>query len=337
MPPRDTETSPGASSPSSGANEGGNTPPASSDSRRPAHHITWFVPGKSGLSDTERRAAQTALQSEFPSHRYNGAASDAKIDHQPSAPVPFLACDTKKPVDLVRFLNGVLGDLGFSPVGRRSYDDSNEFGFRANRRSEAVELFVGFATRGRVAYGLQATCSLSNRLAEQFADAQMLLVLPAAYEQIFAESPVLEGVLNLGLGADQGWASGNLLELHKSSIAEIAGRIEAAAKNYVEPKFGAIDTLEALYEFALSGREPFPWNDPRLRVKLGSPQRVAMVAYLGRRIGVDPKHLKDALLPHVGLFKSPPYAWAPSSEEYMDLVLAHADEAIAQGKRLPLL
>lgn len=332
MPPRDKDGPPASSNPSSGENRGGAAPPASSQSRRPAHHITWFVPGKSTLTDAERRAAQTALQSEFPQRRNTHAAGEGKTDHQPTTPVPFLARDTEKPVDLVRFLNGVLSDLGFSPVGRRSYDDNNDFGFRENRRSDGVELCLGFETRGRIAYYLKATCYLTHRPAEQFADTQMLMVLPAAYERIFAETPVWMTILNHGLGGDAGWAPDHLLVLHENSIAEIACRIEAVVKTYVEPKFGAIDTLEALYEFLLDGREPFPWNNSRLRVKLGSPQRVAMVAYLGRRIGVAAKTLKDALLPHVGVFKSPPYARAPSSEEYMDLVLANADRAITLGE-----
>lgn len=319
MPPGDNDTTPGVDKqpdPKSIARE----------STRPSHYATWFVSGKSKLSDAERSAAQVALQSEFGSQQKAGSASDSKVDYHPSAPVPFVTRDVRKPVDLVPFLNGVLSELGYSPFGRRAYDDSNEFGFRANRNSPDVDLCVDFIVRGQPAKYLKMGCYLGNRLAEQFVDAQMLMVLPSFYKEMYADSPPWTGVLHRRLAREQGWADGGLLDPYKNSVAEIADRIGAMVRDFIQPGFGSIDSIKALFDFALKGSEPFPWD------RRGNPRRVAMVAYLGRRIGVDPKRLKDVLLARVGVFKSPPWTWAPTSGEFLDLVLAHAEEAIAQGK-----
>jgi hypothetical protein len=53
-----------------------------------------------------------------------------------------------------------------------------------------------------------------------------------------------------------------------------------------------------------------------------------MTAYLGRKLGRDAGTLKSALTPHVGRFKSPPCASAPSAEEFVDRTLTEADAAL---------
>jgi hypothetical protein len=75
---------------------------------------------------------------------------------------------------------------------------------------------------------------------------------------------------------------------------------------------------------AIGDKAPFPW------FSWGDSGRVGMTVYLGRKLGRDPGALKSALLPHVGKFKSPPCASAPSAEEFVDRTLVEADVALAQ-------
>jgi hypothetical protein len=75
---------------------------------------------------------------------------------------------------------------------------------------------------------------------------------------------------------------------------------------------------------AIGDKAPFPW------FSWGNSGRVAMAAFLGRKLGQDSASLTSALVPHVGKFKSPPNTSVPSAEEFVDRTLKEADAALAK-------
>jgi hypothetical protein len=106
----------------------------------------------------------------------------------------------------------------------------------------------------------------------------------------------------------------------------------AGAKQPIDLIQFLTDTLRRL-GYVPAGRtayeeEPFRWP------KWGDSPRVAMVVYLGRKLGRDASELRSILIPHVAKFKSPPNTSEPSAEEFVDRMLKDADVALASNEAI---
>ena len=186
-----------------------------------------------------------------------------------------------------------------------------------------LEYFLCFATLGRPTYNMSIEAGLQHPPADAFAGEQELKYLPDAYREIFARLPPWYCQLRLGVPLDRTSAHGYSIDMTSITDAGLARRIEDELRATAFAAFAATFDIPTLFEASLRGEAPFPWN------RGGDNGRIAVAAYLGRKLGRDAASLKSALVGHVNRFKAPPNTSAPSASEYLDQVLADADVALA--------
>ena len=169
--------------------------------------------------------------------------------------------------------------------------------------------------------GVHVAVALDALLAKE----ERLAFLPAAYREIYGRLPPWFCYMDLDLGRASGWGERWRLDMTEFSLLDLAQRIASAVRAQPVADITKVRDIEALFELGVQDKEPFRW------LKGGDTARVAMVAYLGRKLGRDADELRSTLIPHVAKFKSPPDTSEPSAEAFVDRVLADADAALATG------
>jgi hypothetical protein len=290
------------------------------------HHIVHIVARPGRLPEAERAQGAATLEREFGD--YEQFRRSLPKEERPTGltkTIPVWVAGTKKPIDLLEFLNQTLARVGYTPIGRLAYDSMNVLGFRALWSSPTVEHFIEVGATGRPNEYLQASVSLRHPPADAFANEAQLRLLPAAYREVYAQQPLWQCKMHFDLGQQAAWESRSRLDSVEYSATALAQRIEETIRTFVIAKLEAIKDLESLFEICVRDEEPFRW------FAWGDSGRVAVAAYLGRKLGRDPAWLKSTLAPRTGRFKSPPNTSAPTVEEFVDRVIHDADAALAEA------
>jgi len=278
------------------------------------------------VSDADKAQAKALLESEFGDYeRFRKSLPKEAPPTKPSKTIPVWTADSKQSIDLVHFLTETLQHLGYVPAGRNADEDHNEIGFRAAWSSPAVEHFVSFNAWGRPNQYLSASISLGHTPADLFADQARLNFLPAAYRDIYARQPIWQKHMSFELGRIASWGLRFSLDITEFSASSLARQIEDSIRTFAVEKLSSVKDVGSMFELGVRDEEPFRWP------KWGDTPRVAMVAYLGRKLGRDADELRSTLIPYVAKFKSPPDTSEPSAEEFVDRVLRDADVALATG------
>jgi hypothetical protein len=287
------------------------------------HHAVHFIARGGRVSEAERAEAKAILEREFGDFERFRQSLPKEQPPKICKTIPMWFAGEAKPVDFVALLNETLERVGYAPAGRRAVEDLNVYGFRADWSSSEVEYFLAFRSRGRPNQFIDADVSLRHPPAEAFANEKILRYLPDGYRDIYARQPAWECALHFDLGAPAIWPRSRL-DSAAITPSDFTQTIDAVVRQIVLDKFQSVHDCAALFELAIGEKAPFPWS------AWGDSRRVAMAAYLGRKLGRDPASLKSALVPHVGSFKSPPNTSAPSAEEFVDRTLKEADAALAK-------
>jgi hypothetical protein len=288
------------------------------------HYTDHIVARPERAPEAKRSAAEAALEALFGGlERFRASLRrmERPIRFAKTIPMPFAG--ENKPVDFVALLNDALQRADYAPAGRQAAEDMNILGYRAKWSSPDVEHFLAFSSWGRPNQFIAADVSLRHPPADAFANETMLRYLPDAYRDIYARLADWECALHFDLGGAAGWPSARL-DSAKAAPAEFAKTIEATIQQVVFAKFEDVRDCAAVFELGAADEAPLRWWS------WGDTRRVAMIAYLGRKLGRDSASLKSALVRHVGKFKSPPNTSAPSAEEFVDRTLAEADAALAR-------
>jgi hypothetical protein len=285
------------------------------------HYAVQFVPLAGRVSEAQQAEATAILEGEFGDFERFRQSLPKEPPPKIRKTVPMWFAGAAKSVDFVALMNETLQRVGYAPIGRTAVEDLSVYGFRATWSSPEVEHFLAFRSWGRPNQFIDADVGLRHPPAEAFAHEMMLRYLPAGYRDIYASQPAWECALHFDLGDPAGWPKASL---DSSAIAQsdFPPTVDAAVRKCVVAQFQDVCDCGALFELAIGDKAPFPWRP------WGASSRVAMTAYLGRKLGRDAGTLKSALTPHVGRFKSPPCASAPSAEEFVDRTLTEADAAL---------
>lgn len=245
------------------------------------------------------REARAAFASEPPEEDSNIAIGD-KVE---------------KPRKLDDVLTQVFSEVGYKRVAKLTY--------RAQWSTDEVEHILAFETYGTPKMFLHGDAGLRNRDAEAFGKACESRYANELIRKINYVYPPFHCSVHASFGKIAGWRMRHSLNTAELSQAELAKTMVKAVREKLVPCVGGIKSLATYYQFLAKDEEPMRW------FRNGEYYRAAIVAYVGRKLGVPASSIAAILRPYCKELLNGIDNKAFTPEAYIERILLDADTAIA--------
>lgn len=213
-------------------------------------------------------------------------------------------------------LTPALADLGYSRIAK--------FNFRATWGSRDIEHFLNVQTQYVPPSHLDVSAGLLNSGADQFSDYAKKYTTPGL--RALTRRPGLgEYKLGFSLSFIDAWRGDRLVKLFGVDADDVAATVKDAVASKLMPRFARIKTCADLFDLLSKDEEPLRW------FRCNALQRIAQLAYLGKKLGYSDPDIETVVTPHFHRLK---YVLDPSiaPQAYLASVIADAAAAVRKGQ-----